>query len=497
MLAFPENKAENAVQGFETLQASLNRAVGLNRPGQGWPHVVVALPSLSLGEAVLAHYGPRLPALEHRYLAAFFLLHRIPSCEVIYITTLAPSEEVMGYCAALLPGSSGAQARARFHCIALGDPSIRSVAEKLLDRPDLVAAIRERIGGRPAFLEPWNVTAAEARLALELGVPINGSRPELWPLGFKGAGRRLMRGCGVPLAAGREGLVEVEDTLDAILAMQAEDPGLRAVIVKHDDSAAGDGNRVIDLSDQPGEETVRERLEGLGPDYWEVMLRGGVVEEMVQGERFASPSVQVDILPDGGVEVLATHEQELGGEDGQVYVGCRFPADPAYAPELAEHGRRMGEALAREGAVGRFALDFAAVEREGAWTVVGLEINLRKGGTTHPYACLRNLVPGRYDAEAGVWRADMGGTRSYVATDNMVDPDWVSLAPFDVIGRVREAGLQFDPERGTGVVLLMLSGLAIDGRFAVVAIGRDEREAQDLKDAVPGAVGKGSASTAP
>ncbi len=477
------------MQGFETLQASLNRAIGLNRPGQSWPHVMVVLPSLSLGEAVLAHYGPRLPALEHRYLAAFFLLHRIPSCEVIYVTTLAPSEEVMAYCAALLPGSAGADARTRFHCVALGDMSLRSVAEKLLDRPDLIHAIRERIGGRPAFLEPWNVTAAEARLALELGVPINGSRPELWSLGFKGAGRRLMRSCGVPLPAGREDIVEVEDSLDAILAMRAEDPGLRGVIVKHDDSAAGDGNRVVDLSDQPSEDVLRERLEGFGPDYWEVMLKGGIVEELVQGELFTSPSVQVDILPDGGVEVLATHEQELGGEDGQVYVGCRFPADLAYAPELAEHGHRVGQALAQEGAVGRFALDFAAVKNGGAWQVVGLEVNLRKGGTTHPYACLRNLVPGRYDAEAGVWRADAGGTRAYVATDNMVDPAWVNLAPTEVIGRVQEAGLQFDPDRGTGVVLLMLSGLAIDGRFAVVAIGQDEHEAQSLKNAVPRAVG--------
>jgi hypothetical protein len=39
-----------------------------------------------------------------------------------------------------------------------------------------------------------------------------------------------------------------------------------------------------------------------------------------------------------------------------------------------------------------------------------------------------------------------------------------------------------------GVVLLMLSGLAIDGRFGVVAIGRDGLEAQRLFDAVPGAL---------
>jgi len=36
------------------------------------------------------------------------------------------------------------------------------------------------------------------------------------------------------------------------------------------------------------------------------MAQGGIVEEMLQGEPFASPSVQVDLLPDGAVKVLAT-----------------------------------------------------------------------------------------------------------------------------------------------------------------------------------------------
>jgi hypothetical protein len=366
--------------------------------------------------------------------------------------------------------------------------STRGVAEKLLDRPDVIAAIRERIGGRPAFLEPWNVTEAEARLALELGVPVNGSDPSLWPLGFKGAGRRLMREAGVPLPTGREGLEDIGDALDAIQSMRAEEPTLRRVILKHDDSAAGDGNRVVDLSDDPDDAALSDRLEALGAPYWAEMAKGGVVEEMVQGDHFASPSVQVDIRPDGEVEVLATHEQDLGGEEGQVYVGCRFPADPAYAAELAEHGRRVGEALAREGALGRFALDFVAVRQGEGWRVLGIEINLRKGGTTHPYACLRNLVPGHYDPAAGCWRAEAGGTRCYVANDNVMDPKWVGRPPAEVIGRVRDAGLQFNPATGTGVVLLMLSGLSVDGRISTVAIGRDEAEARRLSEAVPDAL---------
>ena len=119
---------------------------------------------------------------------------------------------------------------------------------------------------------------------------------------------------------------------------------------------------------------------------------------------------------------------------------------------------------------------------------MAIEINLRKGGTTHPFAVLRNLVPGHYDEGAGLWRAEAGGTRAYVASDNVVDPAWTALPPAEAIRKVREAGLGFDHATGVGVVLLMLSGLAIDGRLCAVAIGRDGAEAQHLFDALPGAL---------
>ena len=79
-------------------------------------------------------------------------------------------------------------------------------------------------------------------------------------------------------------------------------------------------------------------------------------------------------------------------------MGCRFPADPAYAAELARHGRAVGERLAALGVLGRASIDFAAArDARGAWHLHALEVNLRKGGTTHPYAALRNLAPGHYD----------------------------------------------------------------------------------------------------
>ena len=119
-----------------------------------------------------------------------------------------------------------------------------------------------------------------------------------------------------------------------------------------------------------------------------------------------------------------------------------------------------------------------------------IEVNLRKGGTTHPYAALRNLVPGRYDTAAGRWIADDGTTRAYSSTDNLVDESWLGLAPADVIRAVRDAGLQFDPSTGTGTVLHMLSGLEIDGRFGLTAIAPTPAEADVMFEGVRAAVAR-------
>ena len=52
--------------------------------------------------------------------------------------------------------------------------------------------------------------------------------------------------------------------------------------------------------------------------------------------------------------------------------------------------------------LGRFAVDFVVVrDGAGAWTPYAIELNLRKGGTTHPFLTLQFLTDGRYDPEHG------------------------------------------------------------------------------------------------
>ncbi len=149
------------------------------------------------------------------------------------------------------------------------------------------------------------------------------------------------------------------------------------------------------------------------------------------------------------------------------------------------YGEAVGVDLARRGCAGRASVDFVAARRAAQpWDVRAIEVNLRKGGTTHPYTALRNLVPGRYDTEAGVWRADAGGNRAYLSTDYVGGPAWTGRSPASVVDAVRGAGLLFDVDQGTGIVLHMLACLSVDGRFGATSIGRSPAHAEELFDAM-------------
>ena len=464
---------------FSALQMKLVDVLPLNSPDSDQPHVLVILPSFSIGETLLSHYGPRIPALEHRYLNALLLLGRIASCHVIYACTEAPRREVIETYFNMFAPERRDEIRRRFMLLAIPDQSYRPVATKLVEDPSLLAQIQALINGRPAFIEPWNVTENEVALALALDAPINGCAPELRSLGYKSAGRKLMRAAGVPVPHGIEDVRSLSEVVEAIASIRAARPNCPGVVVKHDDSVAGDGNAVLRFADD--DRGWRYKLEGLPSWYFEDLAKGGIVEELVTGSEFSSPSVQVDVLPGEQVEVLATHEQMLGGEDGQVYMGCRFPAETDYAPKLAEDGYAIGMALASKGFLGRFSVDFAVARDEGKpWRVFALEMNLRKGGTTHPYAALRNLVPGRYDTSTGQWLAQEGALRYYVSTDNLVDPIWTGLDPGHLLAALSNAGLLFDHSTRIGVVPHMLACLAIDGRFGITAIGETPAAAQAL-----------------
>ena len=285
----------------------LIEAWSANVVGSSTDHVIVVLPSFSLSETLAAHYGARLPALEHRFLVASLMLARIPACEMVFFACAHPGQEVLDYYLDLAPEEARDSVRRRLSIVVVDDHTARGVAEKLLDRPDITNELRTKFEGRLAFLEPWNVTSHEVALAGLLDIPVNGTSPELWPLGFKSAGRRIFRRAGVPLPLGLEDIHDLDGVRAAMAQIRQEQPEAAGVVIKHDNSGAGDGNHVVRFG--PDE---TEALGAIPTWFVRDLQFGCVVEELITGEDYCSPSVQVDITPQGEVIVLSSHEQLLG-----------------------------------------------------------------------------------------------------------------------------------------------------------------------------------------
>jgi hypothetical protein len=451
---------------------------------------IVVVPSLTGGKSGLE--GGMLQAYEERFLFLLLLL-RQPRARMIYVTSQAILPSIVDYYLALLPGVIPSHARRRLHLVAPLDGSGRALTEKLLERPRLLAQMRELIEDPDrAHLVPLVVTEIERDLALELGIPMYGADPRHLRLGTKSGGRRLFADEDVAHPLGRDGLGRIEEVVPAIVGMRQAKPGLEEVMVKLNDGVSGEGNALVDLRGLPPPGGAREaeeierrarsmsfELRGLTYDGFAKSFgeQGGVVEERITGEELRSPSVQLRVTPLGDVELLSTHDQLLGGPSGQSYHGCRFPADAAYASVIAREAEKVGSRLAAEGVLGRFAIDFVTVRNDGTWQPYAIELNLRKGGTTHPFLSLQFLTDGTYDAGTATFTTPSGQPKCLVASDHVVNPAYRRFAPDDLFDVVARHALHFDQSRQTGIVLHMMSALGEYGLVGMTAVGDSHADA--------------------
>ena len=452
------------------------------------PQTIVVVPSMSI-DAIDS--GAVIQAYEERFLFLLLLL-RQPRARLIYVTSRTILPSIIDYYLDLLPGVIPSHARQRLFLPSPMDGSVRPLSEKLLERPRLIEHIRSLIiDPNRAHLVPFNTTNREKELALRLGIPMYGADPKFFPLGTKSGCRKIFMDEDVPYPLGREDISSKEDLIGAIAQLRMTKPSIEQVMVKLNEGVSGEGNAVVDLRRLPPlivKATLEERLRGMkfelqGATYESYMKklqeRKGVVEERIMGEEFRSPSVQLRVTPLGKVELLSTHDQLLGGPTGQSYLGCVFPADTAYAPLITREAAKIGKRLAKEGVIGRFALDFVVVRaKDGTWEPYAIEINLRKGGTTHPFLTLQFLTDGAYDAETGIFTAPNGQQKFFVASDHVESPRYRTLTPDDLFDIVVRHNLHFDQTRQTGVVFHMMSALGELGRTGLTAVGNSHDDAK-------------------
>jgi len=337
------------------------------------PRTVLVVPSLTLDQDVLArisgftHYEERMLCL--------LLLLRLPRTRVIFVTSQPVPPAIVDYYLQLLPGVPREHALRRLTLLACHDGSARPLTEKILERPRLMRRIAAEIPDpAAAHMTCFNVDAPERRLAVALGLPIYGCDPDLLPLGSKSGSRAVFREAGLPMADGFEDLGDAGAVAEALAELKARNPGLRRAVVKLNEGFSGEGNAILRFDGAPEGAALlpwlRERLPRL--DFaaqsmtWEefsgkIGAMGAIVEAFIEGRGKRSPSAQCRIDPTGKLEVISTHDQVTDPRSGQIFLGCRFPADRAYRMDIQAEGMKAGAVLARHGVVGRFGVDFVSV----------------------------------------------------------------------------------------------------------------------------------------
>jgi len=482
------------LQRFAELKQRLPAIFRAYRHGEA-PHTSVVVPSISVNQEELAkvegsaYYEERL----------LFTLIRLtnPFSRVIYVTSQPVHQEILEYYLQHLPGVPLTRARSRLLVLSLYDASPKPLTQKILERPRVIERMRRFIGdpGR-AYLTCYNSTVLERRLAVELGIPLNAVDPDLLWMGTKSGSRKVFEEAGVAFPLGTNDVRTRDEVVGALERLALARPQIRRAVVKLNESFAGEGNGVCRLG-APLPSDREERLlavsravdgmqfpgnrETLGEFFRKLGQMGGIVEEWIEADEVESPSVQLQIHPDGALEIISTHDQVLGGATAQAYLGCRFPADERYRTPVLEAAWRIGQVLARRGALGRFGVDFVVTRNgSGPWAAHAVEINLRMTGTTPPFMALEFLGGGQLDPKTGLYVAADGRPKYYYATDNLKSPAYRGLLPDDLLDLMAEYGIQFRHQGLTGVLFFMIGALSQYGKLGVTAIANSLDDAEAL-----------------
>jgi hypothetical protein len=477
-------------------------------------HILV-VPSLSLDQEELqkiegVHY------YEERLLCSLIRL-RNPNTHLVYVTSHPVHPSIVDYYLELLPGIPSSHARSRLKLFSAYDASRKPLTQKLLERPRLLAKIRRAMDTEKGYMTCFNTTHLEQELSLALDLPLLALDPDLLHWGTKSGSREIFHRCGIPHPIGSE-LVFTEYDLAAVIAdVWEQDPQLQRLVVKLNQGFSGEGNALLDLrslhSLAPGQASSQDRIRGIllalnrlsfqcPTETWDHFLGkvhtlGAIAEAFIEGNHKQSPSVQARITPLGEVEILSTHDQELGGPDGQIFLGCTFPAKVDYRLEIQEMGQRIGEELADLGALERFSVDFIAVPKnlngETTWKLNAIEINLRKGGTTHPMMAMKMLTEGCFNPQDGLFYTKQEQVRYYRSTDNLQKPAYKGLLPSDLMDIIVSRRLHFNSISGVGAAFHLMGCLSEYGKLGLTAIGTSPAHAHEIYQQVVEALDESTA----
>lgn len=463
---------------------------------------IVVIPGLNDDPSRLKQI-PQLYKHEERFLFFLFLL-KYQKTRLVYVTSKTLNPNLIDYYLEMI--FSGEEdkndAKKRLFLISTQNIKYVSLAQKILESPQTIKKIKSALlNPKTAHLRCYNSTGFEERLSLKLGIPLYAASEKTKIFGTKSAGKDIFKQAEANVIPGINRLKKIRELSRAIVELAKTYPKCARFLIKLEDKSAGAGNKVFNwhkyLENLDIEQT--DRIENISEMIYEEFLKylrqkkgklsqylrdfkrsGGMIELYLEAAKVTSPSVQMRITPGKNLKTLSTHEQILSGLKGK-YIGCAFPAKKAYRQEIISQAKKIGQKLIKKGIVGRFAIDFLVLNnptKKIKRKIYPIEINIRKGGTTHPYELTTLVTGAHYREEDGLLYA---GKKPifYFASDNIKNEKYAKLTTEKLIALVKNSSLNYDPKKKKGVILHLLGTVEKLGRIGATCIGHSRAQAYE------------------
>jgi hypothetical protein len=443
---------------------------------------------------------------EERMLFFLFLLS-YKKTKIIYVTSENFNTNLFDYYIRLISKKRKEidEMKSRFTHIEVLDDKHLSLTNKILSSKKILRQISKKIvDKKTAVLRCYNPTADERKLAVALQVPLFGSGEKFDYVGTKSGGRKVFSSAGLALIPGTGYIKSFSDLTVAMAKLIKNYPLRKRLIIKLDKGASGRGNCIfnheqllldndLEVSAQTEVNKLASLIKNQFKKYCQFELTtetpenyvkefnriGGIVELYIKGEIKFSPSVQLAISVQGTPSIVSTHEQILGGLESQKFLGCAFPSLPDHRKSIVQEAKKVAIWMAKKGMIGNFGIDFI-VNRDTPKDkpeVYPIEINLRKGGTTHPFRIAHYLTKSKYKADGLLYS---GKTPIYYLSRDLIEnKEYKKISANELIELVKGSKIHFNKYSKRGVLVFMPGAITKYGKFGAICIGHSSAEAEN------------------
>ena len=260
--------------------------------------------------------------------------------------------------------------------------------------------------------EAHNTGKFLASWAESLRIPLLGNSPSKAEWGHKSWSRKSYRAAGIEHPRGTYDPVTTRMAIALHIHQMMTEDEIGKFIVKLEKSAAGDGNKIIDMTEELNDPSIFESEDSLElidrirskMDEWSkpyigrMEKYGAIVEEFFEGYDFTSPATMYMVNGEDDVHVLSAYDQSLGGRNNLRFEGGIGPREIHKNDKfnLLKLSEKVGRVLAKNGITGHIGTDFICFKTDKKLKnincVYAIENNVRHTGTMYPFRCAYMLL---------------------------------------------------------------------------------------------------------